>query len=66
MKKEKIRVEHEKNLLEIQMRQYDDIFKNKQIEYEQVSIRMKEFEGKYKHEHAKAKELVSTMQEKDD
>lgn len=37
MKKEKLRVEHEKNLLEIQLKQYDEIFQNRQSDSDKIS-----------------------------
>jgi hypothetical protein len=46
MKKEKLRVEHEKNLLDIQVKQLEEIHNNRAVESDQSIKKIKELEAK--------------------
>ena len=66
IKKEKLRVDHEKNLLEIQIKQYEDIYQNRNQESEIINNRLQEYQEKYREEQIKCMEMGKIIEEKEE
>eukprot|EP00347_Sterkiella_histriomuscorum_P007219 403349805 len=65
MKKEKLRIEHEKNLLDIQLKQMDDIHQNHANDQNNLLQRIKDLETNLKEEQVKKDKMVREIKSRD-